>query len=172
MKRFFSLPMIIILMMGLAAACGGGKDQTTDMTRTPAPKNSGEVFENDFFKATLPAGWTVFADSRVQMMRIYPKADTSIYAPTIHLKFEGNGNWSGIPEQAIADMARDYKGTAPEKVVINGIPYYKTTYEYAGQKQTMLVTKKDGSKITVTLVGKGYDTNPAIPKILDTISYK
>jgi hypothetical protein len=35
-----------------------------------------------------------------------------------------------------------------------------------------MVAKKDGNKITVTMVGKEYDKNPHIPKILETISYK
>jgi hypothetical protein len=171
MKRFFSMLTVIFMVIGLAAACGGGDSQAGDTANKPAQKG-GEVFENDFFKVTLQPGWTVFDDSKVKMMRIYPKNDTSIYAPTIHLKFEGNGNWAGTPEESINSMASNYKGTAPQQVTINNIQYYKTTYEYGGQKQTMMVTEKDGNKITVTLVGKGYDTNPDIPKILDTLSYK
>ena len=170
MKRVFLWLVVMFVIMGFAIACGGGADSSSG--KAPAKKSGGEIFENDFFKATIVKGWTVFDDSKVKMMRIYPKNDTSIYAPTIHLKFEGNGNWGGTPEQAIANMANNYSGTAPEKEVINGVEYYKTTYEYGGQKQTMLVTKKNGNKITVTLVGKDFDKNPDIPKILATISYK
>jgi hypothetical protein len=158
-----------MLLIGFMAACGGNGGGEGS---TAAEKNDGETFENDFFKAIIPGDWTVFDDSKVKMMQIYPKNDSGMYKPTIHLKFEGNGNWHGTPEGSIAGMAKNYKGSAPEKVVINGIEYYKTTYEYGGQKQTMMVTKKDGNKITVTMVGKDYDKNPAIPKILETISYK
>lgn len=166
MKRYLTYFTILMLVVGFMAACGGGGSSAA------ADKNDDEVFENNFFKATIPDGWTVFDDSRVKMMQIYPKNDASMYKPTIHLKFEGNGNWSGTPENSIADMAKNYNGTAPEKVVINGIEYYRTTYEYGGQKQTMMVTRKDGNKITVTMVGKDYDKLPAIPKILETMSYK
>jgi hypothetical protein len=152
--------------MGFVIACGGGENGSS------GDKSSGEAFENNYFKAMIPDGWTVFDDSKLGMMQIYPKGDTSIYRTTIHLKFEGKGNWHGTPEQSIANMASNYNGTAPEKVVINGIEYYKTTYEYSGHKQTMMVSKRNGSKITVTLIGKDYEKNPDIPKILETISYK
>jgi len=175
MRRFLLLFVVVLVVVGFLAACGGsgekGNGAGADTAKASA-KKGGDVFENDFFKVTLAEGWTVFDDSRVKMMRIYPKDNKSIYAPTIHLKFEGNGNWAGTPEQSIANMANNYNGTAPEKEVINGIEYYKTTYEYGGHKQTMLVTKKDGSKITVTMVGKGYDTNPDIPKMLAALSFK
>ena len=105
------------------------------------------------------------------MMRIYPENDTSMFAPTIHLKFEGNGKWSGTPEGSISTMSEEYKGTAPEKVIINGIEYWTTTYDYGG-KQMMYVAKIDGNKITVTVVGRDFDKRPEIPKILETISYK
>ncbi|MFC2146590.1 hypothetical protein ACFLRT_04425 [Acidobacteriota bacterium] len=170
MKRIFSLLMAALLVIGFVAACGGGGESSGGEAQ-PAKAN-GEVFENDYFKATIPVGWTVFDDSKLAMMQIYPKGDTSMYRTTIHLKFEGKGNWHGTPEQSIASMASSYNGTAPEKIVINGTEYYKTTYEYSGHKQTMMVAKKDGSKITVTMVGKDYDKNPDIPKILETISYK
>lgn len=173
MKRFFSHVVILLLVIGLTAACGGNGETGADgAAKKDAAKAGGEAFENAFFKATITDGWTVFDDSKVKMMRIYPKNDTSMYAPTIHLKFEGNGNWPGTPEGAITDFAKNYKGSAAQKEVINGLEYYKTTYEYGGHKQTMMVAKKDGSKITISLVGADYDTNPAIPQILKTIVIK
>jgi hypothetical protein len=169
-KRIFSFLMVALLVIGFIGACGGSGNGSGGDTQ-PA-KASGETFENDYFKAFIPDGWTVFDDSKLGMMQIYPKGDTSMYRTTIHLKFEGKGNWHGTPEQSIANMASNYSGTAPEKVVVNGTEYYKTTYEYSGYKQTMMVAKKDGNKITVTMVGKDYDKNPHIPEILETIFYK
>ena len=174
MKRIFLHVVVVLLVIGFLSACGGG-DGTQGAAEAKASKAKGSVFENDFFKADIPEGWTVFDDSKVAMMRIYPEKDKSVFAPTIHLKFEGKkagrSEWSGTPEQSIADMAKNYKGTAPEKVVINGVEYYKTTYDYGG-KQTMMVARKDGTKITVTLVGRDYHKNPTIEEILKTISYK
>lgn len=168
MKRSFVQLTVIVMVLGLLIACGGsGEGGAAD-----AGKKGGDVFENAFFKATILDGWTVFDDSKVKMMRIYPKNDTGMYAPTIHLKFEGNGNWGGTPEGAISDFAKNYNGSTPEKTTIMGLEYFKTKYEYGGQKQTMMIAKKNGNKITITLVGKDYETNPDIPKILETISIK
>ena len=109
--------------------------------------------------------------------RQVPRADIPLLSyvfvgSAIHLKFEGNGNWPGIPEGAISDFAKNYNGSAPEKTVIMGLEYFKTNYEYGGQKQTMMIAKKNGNKITITLVGTDYDKNPDIPKIVETISIK
>ncbi len=180
MKKLLFI-LLLTLSLALFIACGGEKsddtasDEATETATTEeatAETADSSVFENTFFKAEIPEGWTVFDDSKVKMMRIYPEKDTSMYAPTIHLKFEGNGNWAGTPESSISTMAKEYKGSEPEKVVINGVEYWTTTYEYSGYKQTMYVAGKDGNKITVTVVGKDYDKIPQIKEILDTISYK
>jgi|GEM_PF-1456228 len=173
LKGHTNLIVGVFLILFIVNGCGGNGNEPGNAA--PAGKK-GEVFENKFFKATIPQGWTVFDDSKLGMMRIYPEKDTSMYAPTIHLKFEGpisgHFEWAGTPEQAISYMATNYNGSAPEKITINKIEYYKTTYEYGGQKQTMYVAKKEGNKITITLVGKDFEKDPDIPNILETISYK
>lgn len=185
MSRFFVI-LLLIFSVSLFINCGSEKNtknaasseagETAEQAETKVDEGAGDskstTFENDFFTAEIPEGWTVFDDSRVKMMRIYPEGDTSMYAPTIHLKFEGNGNWAGTPEDSISTMAKNYNGTEPKKEVINGIEYWTTTYEYSGSKQTMYVAGKDGNKITVTIVGKDYETIPEIQEILKTISYK
>jgi len=185
MSRFFMV-LLLIFSVSLFINCGSEKntsntnspkaEEAPEQAATKAEKDTGAgkvtTFENDFFKAEIPKGWTVFDDSKVKMMRIYPEGDTSMYAPTIHLKFEGNGNWAGTPEDSISTMAKNYNGTEPKKEVINGIEYWTTTYEFSGSNQTMYVAGKDGNKITVTIVGKDYETIPEIQEILKTISYK
>lgn len=174
-KRF-AYVCIVLLAFGLFIACGDNETPSADVAEETAAPEAAETaantFENSFFKADIPAGWTVFDDSKVKMMRIYPEKDTSIFAPTIHFKFEGSGKWGSTPEQAIKEMAGNYEGSAPEKEIINGVEYWKTMYEYGGQKQTMYVAKKDGTKITVTVVGRDYEKLPEIMKTLSTVSYK
>lgn len=180
MKRSRLLGSIIILTVALLVGCGGGsnapaadsEEKPGDSHATRNDAGKGTVFENDFFSAVIPDGWTVFDDSKVRMMRIYPEGDTSIFAPTLHLKFEGNGNWGGTPEAAIQEMVERYSGSDPEKTVINGLEYVRTTYEHSGSNQTMLVAKKNGNKITLTLVGRDYESNPDLAEILDSISIK
>jgi len=98
----------------------------------PAGADVGKGLENKYFKATIIDGWTVFEDPKFAMMRIYPENDKGMYAPSIHLKFEGpisgHFEWAGTPEQAIGDMAKKYQGSGPDKEVINGVEYYKTGY--------------------------------------------
>jgi len=181
--------LVVLLGLCILVSCGGDQEQPKsdaaegdtnvaaqeDVSESSEVKEASDedsVFENKFFKAEIADGWTVFDDSRVKMMRIYPENDTSSSAPTIHLKFEGNGKWTGTPEKSINYMAEKYNGTSPEKVTIEGMEYYKTTYEYGGAPQTMLVAKKDGNKITLTLIGKGYDSNEELKEILNTIKIK
>lgn len=90
----------------------------------------------------------------------------------IYFKAEGAGNWAGTPQEAIASFAEQKGGSAPETTVLNDIEWVSTTYEAFGTEQTMMVTKKDGSKITVTLLGGDYSENPAAKMFLDSLVLK
>ncbi len=165
--------------------CGEGDKDKSDKSKSPegskkseTKKTSSEgMFENKFVKVKLPDGWEVFDDNaeKMGMMRIRMKGDLTGKKPTIFLKFEGKlsgrAPWKGSPEESLATFAKQYKGSEPEKVTYNGVEYYKTSYDYSG-KQTMLVTKKDDTKITVTIAGENVDKTPEVEKILDTMTFK
>lgn len=165
MKRSVMLFAVMAAALVLTAACGGG-----------ASADAGKAFENKYFKAGIVEGWTVFEDPKLPVMRIYPEKDQGMYAPSINLKFEGpisgHFEWAGTPEQAVGNMAKNYKGSEPQKEVINGLDFYKTSYTYGGYAQTMYIAKKDGNKITVTLAGTDVDKNPDVLKIMKTLTFK
>lgn len=165
-KRSVLVLMVMAAALVLTVACGGGG----------ASADAGKAFENKYFKASIVEGWTVFEDPKLPVMRIYPEKDQGMYAPSINLKFEGpisgHFEWAGTPEQAAGNMAKNYKGSGPDKEVINGVEYYKTSYTYGGYAQTMYIAKKDGNKITVTLSGTDVDKNPDVQKIMKTLSFK
>ncbi len=166
MKKNGMLMLGLLAICMMFAACGGGG----------AAEAQGKAFESKYFKVTLMPGWTVFEDTKLPVARIYPEKDTGMYAPTIHLKFEGplsgHYEWAGTPDKAIADMSKSYGGSAPEKEVIGGLEYYKTTYTFSNMKQTMYIAKKDGTKVSLTLVGTDYDKLPEIPAMVKTIAVK
>jgi len=75
-------------------------------------------------------------------------------------------------EGSTGTMIKNYNGSPLERLAIKGLEYCRTTHEYGGMPQTMLVARKDGNKITLTLVGKDYQTNEDLKKILKSIEIK
>jgi ankyrin repeat protein len=138
----------------------------------PLGTAKGKPLDTKLFTASLPDGWEVLANDldSMGMMTLSRKGTGGSHG--IYLKFEGNGGWSGTPEEEVASFAKSQKGTTPAKVTMNGIAYVQTAYDAYGTRQTMLVTKKTGTKITLTILGDDYSRSAEVKLFFDTLKLK
>jgi len=169
-KRIFPL---IACGIFIISACGDSNTPppaAQEKTALVSVTASGKSFENDLIRAIVPDRWWLKDDSRIGMMMILPETGNPEKSG-VYLKFEGP-NWTGTPEESIAEMAKNYQGTPPQSVVCNGRTFVQTSYEYSGSKQTMMIAKKDGTKITVTLEGAEHASSPAVRQILESLVVK
>jgi len=135
-----------------------------------APAAKGTPIDNDLFTTVLPDGWEVMADDLANMgMMTLAKKGTG-GATGVYLKFEGNGSYSGDPMKDVESFAASKKGTPAESASINGIDWARTAYEAYGTKQTMLVTKHNGTKVTATVMGDA--GSPEVQTILGSFKLK
>lgn len=170
----------IIAIIGLSSfiACGGGAEQsgsegTAAAAEAPAkaPAHAGQAVGNSLMAMTVPADWDIVDDSeKMKMVTLTKKGSGG--AVGVYLKVEGGGNWGGTPQEAVASFAESKSGSAPATATINGIDWVHTTYKAYGTEQTMMVTKKDGNKITATVLGDGYDASPDVKMVLDSLVLK
>jgi 3'-phosphoadenosine 5'-phosphosulfate (PAPS) 3'-phosphatase len=168
---------IFLSVVGLVG-CGGGADQTgaaapatQEETAVESPAEAGQDVDNSLVSVTVPSNWDIVDDSaKMKMMNLIEKGSGGKVG--VYLKVEGNGNWDGEPGEAIASFAESQGGSAPETITINGVEWTYTTYEAYGTTQTMMVTKKDGNKITATVLGDGYEASPDVRMILDSLVIK
>ena len=167
----------LVAVGGLIACSGGaepsGAEGPAAAADAPAkaPVAVGQSVDNSLMAMTVPANWDIVDDSeKMKMMTLTKKGSGG--AVGVYLKVEGGGNWGGTPEEAVASFAESKSGSAPATATINSIEWVHTTYEAFGTTQTMMVTKKDGNKITATVLGDGYDASPDVRMVLDSLSLK
>ena len=168
---------LAIVVMGVLVACGGGDEASSaapaDAAAAPAeaPAPAGQPVDNALMSMTVPADWDIVDDSeKMKMVTLTKKGSGG--AVGVYLKVEGGGNWGGTPEEAVASFAESKGGSAAATTTINGIDWVYTTYEAYGTVQTMMVTKKEGNKITATVLGDGYDASPDVQMVLDSLVLK
>jgi ankyrin repeat protein len=154
---------------GTAPQAGASSAAPGRTAAASVPLGKPSALDTPRFKTMLPAGWEVAADDleRMGMMTVQRKGSGG--AEGVYFKFEGP-NWQGTPEKEIASFAQKEKGTPPEKVVVNGIEFFRTSYEAFGTRQTMLIAKQGTTKVTLTVLGDA--AGPAVRTILDALVLK
>jgi hypothetical protein len=168
---------LAIVAAGALVACGGGGEAGSaapaDAAEAPAeaPAPAGQPVDNALMAMTVPADWDIVDDSeKMKMVTLTKKGSGGKVG--VYLKVEGSGNWGSTPAEAITSFAESKGGSAAATTTINGIEWVHTTYEAYGTVQTMMVTKKDGNKITATVLGDAYDASPDVQMILDSMVLK
>ena len=144
-----------------------------DATTQPAAvaADSGQQLDTRVMAAMMPEDWDIVDDSeRMSMVTLTKKGGSGQVG--IYFKVEGSGNWAGTPLEATISFAEQKGGSAPETVTLNEIEWVSTSYGAFGSDQTMMVTKKDGNKVTVTLLGGDYSASPATEMFLDSLVLK
>lgn len=159
----------IVCLVG-AAACGGGSTATEGGGESDSAKVAVAPMETAMFTTVLPENWEVMSDAldKMGMMTLAKKGTGGKVG--VYLKFEGHGNWGGDPLTDIQAFSEKQQGTPAEMATINGIEWAGTTYEAYGMKQTMYVTKHNGTKVTATVLGETSD--PGVQAILNAFTLK
>jgi hypothetical protein len=126
------------------------------------------AYECKYFTMILAAGWQA-SPERAGLVNVLPAGNVS---PGLYFKFEGDGRALGTAEASIGEMIRNYNGSPMSETVIAGARFRSTTYTYGGMVQTMQVAFRNGTKITVTIEGKGASDNPDIRAMLKSVHFR
>lgn len=178
-----TIPILLLAITGLlAAACGGSTStaQSADAggagsAQAPSAKKPAGIqaakaaatIEKESFRTVLPEGWEILADDMEKMGLMTLAKKGTGGAQGVYLKFEKG--FKGEPLAAIEKFASKYNGTAAATSQRNGIEWAHTRYAYNGIDQSLNITAHNGSKITFTVMGEDYDTDPGVKAVFDSL---
>ena len=167
------LSALALCVLGGCSKSESGAEQTSVEANKPTvEKIQGEAFANKYFKATVPTGWKVTTDPKMDFIsRIHKTDDGSGMGPSVHIKIEGHGAWPGEPKAETESMAKSQSGTNVEQVSMAGQTFFKTTFGTGMMKQTMFMAKNKGNKVTVTLMGTNFESEPMLMKIFGNLEF-
>ncbi len=162
MKRFFS-SMVALMMAFAIIGCGGG-DKEVGTTPGTTEIASGTLFEGEYMTFTHSNDWKIAENTQNKMINMEKRTP----AGTLYILVKAEkDNWR-TAEEAVSAFADNYGGSPAELINYGGYDFYQTTFEHGGA-QTMLVTKIDDNKVTITLQGKDHDNDSSITNILNSI---
>ncbi len=159
MKRLLSS--IVALMMVFAIiGCGGG-DKDTGTTPEIA---SGTLFEGDYMTFTHSDDWKIHEDTNNKMINMEKRTP----AGTLYILVKAEKDDWRTAEESVETFAGNYDGSPAKMVNYGGYDFYETSFNYGGE-QTMMVTKIDDNKVTITLQGTDHSKDSSITDILNSI---
>ena len=181
--------LVVFLLAGLCVGCGGSEIESAaessagssagSQASEPASGSSGiqaakaaGTVDTPYFTTVLPEGWEVLADDMDKMGLMTLSEKGTGGAQGVYLKFEGGGNFTGDPMQAIEKFSKRYDGTPAESVTRNGIEWARTSYTYNGIQQSLNIASHNGYKVTFTVMGRGYDADPGVKAVFDSLQWK
>ncbi|EIC23002.1 hypothetical protein [Thiorhodovibrio frisius] len=127
----------------------------------------GTMKETADFSIMVPDGWK-FSDFNNGTIQTYNGAGTYM----VQIEKAGMNMTEQNLLDSMAGLVKRYEGTEPEKVEMQGLTFYKTTYEANGRSQSQYSALKDGSKITISLMGKDHQNDPKIQSVMESIVIK
>jgi hypothetical protein len=168
MKKHVSLLLAIVVMFALIG-CGGGKTEGQKPAETKTAKVTGTLYEGAYMNFRHSDDWRISEDTKWKTINC---EKGSLLSPTNWVLIKAEKESTRTAEKAVSTFADSYNGTPAEKVTFNNIEYYKTSFEYGGIPQTMMVTMHEDNKITITLQGHGHNEDQSIKDILNSIELK
>jgi hypothetical protein len=167
-KKMLSLA-VVFMMLFVVVGCGGSKTEggKTDVKK-PA-KASGTLFEGAFMSFNHSDDWRVVEDTAKKMINL---EKGSALSPTNYILIKAEKDSYRTAEEAVSTFAQTYNGSPAEKIMYNNNEYFKTSFEYSGLAQTMLVTMVGENKVTITIQGAGHQDDQSITDLLNTIVLK
>jgi hypothetical protein len=127
----------------------------------------GTVKESADFSLLVPEGWE-FSDFGNGTVQTYNSSGSYM----VELKKAGSNMTEKDAESGVANLASQNKGTGPEKVEMLGLTFYKTVFDKSSMHMSYYAGIKDGVKISINLVGKDHETDPAIQAVFTSIALK
>lgn len=127
----------------------------------------GTIKETADFKIMTPDGWE-FSDFGNGTVQTYNKSGSYM----VELKKAGSNMSEADVESGVANIAKQYKGTGPDKVEMLGLTFYRTTFDRSSMHATLYAALKDGTKISITLFGADHETDATMQAVLKSIEIK
>lgn len=154
MKRMSAAVMVMVfVIVGLLASAGIAAQ--------------GTVKETADFKIMVPDGWE-FSDFGNGAVQTYNKSGSYM----VELKKAGSNMSDADVESGVASIAKQYKGTGPDKVQMLGLTFYRTTFDRSSMHATLYAALKGGTKISITLFGANHETDATMQAVLKSIELK
>lgn len=145
----------LILLQG----CGKSKTSSDAYKQT-----KGKYFDTEFFTMFIAEGYTEMAiNGGVQAY----KGNNFI---EIHVR--GLNQTEADIEASINILAKNYEGSAPEKVDLFSQVFHHSFILAQGTPQDVYLAVKDGKKISITLSGKDHDKDEELKVMFESIKFK
>ncbi len=166
-KVFVALLGVIALLF--VAGCGGSDDgaapeeagEAPEAPAPAAPAIDGERHETETVSMIIADGWDVMDISGG--LQAY-KGNSAV-----EVWVRGSGLSDDDARAAMESMADSYDGTDVVELENLGLTFYSTTFEFGGSEQTKMSAVKDGARIEIGVTGPGYQDDPEIIGMLDSI---
>lgn len=168
MKKVLSV-IVVCLMLFVVIGCGGSKTEGGKTEAKKPAQAAGTLFETSFMSFRHSDEWRVTEDTKWKTINC---EKGSALSPTHYVLIKTAVDSYDTAEKAVSDFAQKNNGSPAEKVSYNNIEYFKTSFEYGGTPQTMLVTMVGENKVTITLQGAGHKDDQSITDILNSIELK
>ena len=159
MKKFLGIAALVFFSAFITIGCGKSKTTADDNKQT-----KGRYFETEYFTMFLADGYTEMAvNGGVQAY----KGNNFI---EIHVR--GLNQTEADIEASINILAKNYEGSAPEKVELFGQVFHHSYILAQGIPQDVYLAVKDGKKISITLSGKDHDKDEDLKVMFQSIKLK
>jgi len=158
MKKILAIIAVLICVSMITSGCDSGK--TTEGNK----ETKGKYFETDFFTMFIADGYTEMAiNGGVQAY----KGNNFI---EIHVR--GLNQTEADMEASINILAKNYEGSAPDKVDLFGLQFHHSSILAQGTPQDVYLAVKDGKKISITLSGKDHEKDENLKVMFESIKLK
>ncbi len=158
MKNTTTLFIVIICASMALCSCGrNAKNVSTKEIR-------GKYCETEFFTMFIPDGFTEMAiNGGIQAFK-------GLNFIEIHVRGLNQNEADVIA--SINILAKNYEGSAPDKLDILGLSFHHSSIVAQGVPQDVFLAVKDGKKVSITLSGKNHDKDENLKAMFDSIKFK
>ena len=159
MKKYLAISICISLATILLLGCGKAKTTGGENKQT-----KGKYFEADFFSMFIAEGYTE--------MEINGGVQAYKGNNFIEIHIRGLNQTNADIEASIHILAKNFEGTAPDKVNMFGQTFYHSSIIAQGTSQDVYLAVKNGRKISITLSGKDHEKDENLKVMIESIKLK
>ncbi len=170
MRKFAIISIVFGILLTLSACMAKsnpGASSPADAADTQSAGSAamdGEVHETDKFSITVPTGWEIMdVEGGLQLYKMSGEV--------VDVHFRGENQNEDHAKQQVASTAEMYEGTAPAEVELLGKKFWTTIFTASGIEQACYLRMEDGVMLSIKCTGAGYDTDPEIEAIINSIVF-
>ncbi len=158
MKNTTTLFIVIICASMALSSCGRNSNKVS------TKEIKGKYCETEFFTMFIADGYTEMAISGgIQAYK-------GLNFIEIHVR--GLNQNEADVVASINILAKNYEGSAPDKVDILGLSFYHSSIKAQGVPQDVFLAIKNGKKVSITISGENHDKDKNLKVMFDSIKFK